>query len=64
MNGGVLSDPVTNFGRSNLIYAKAMAHNKGLDRDKDKIRLREGVAGARGCGVSDGVRSATWRPTP
>ena len=37
MNGGVLTDPVTNFRRSNAIYAAAMAHNKGLDRDKDKI---------------------------
>jgi hypothetical protein len=37
MNGGVLSDPVTNFRRSNAIYAAAMAHNKGLDRDKDRI---------------------------
>lgn len=36
-NGGVLSDPVTNFRRSNAIYAAAMSHNKGLDRDKDKI---------------------------
>jgi hypothetical protein len=37
MNGGVLSNPVTNFRRSNAIYAAAMSHNKGLDRDKDKI---------------------------
>jgi hypothetical protein len=37
MNGGVLEDPVTNFRRSNVIYAAAMAHNKGLDRDKDNI---------------------------
>jgi Excalibur calcium-binding domain len=37
MNGGVLSEPVTNFRRSNAIYAAAMSHNKGLDRDKDKI---------------------------
>lgn len=36
-NGGVLSDPVTSFRRSNAIYAAAMSHNKGLDRDKDKI---------------------------
>jgi hypothetical protein len=36
-NGGVLDDPVTNFRRSNAIFAAAMAHNKGLDRDKDKI---------------------------
>jgi hypothetical protein len=28
---------VTNFRRSNIIYAAAMAHNKGLDPDKDKI---------------------------
>jgi Excalibur calcium-binding domain len=44
MNGGVLSDPVTNFRRSNAIFAAAMAHNKGLDRDKG---LREGVAFAQ-----------------
>jgi hypothetical protein len=37
MNGGVLEDPVTNFRRSNAIYAAALAHNKGLDRDKDGI---------------------------
>ena len=37
MNGGVLSNPVTNFRRSNTIYAAGMAHNRGLDRDKDKI---------------------------
>ena len=37
MNGGVLSNPVTNFKRSNKIFAAAMDHNKGLDRDKDKI---------------------------
>lgn len=37
MNGRVSSDPVTNFRRSNPIYAAAMAHNKGLDRDRDKI---------------------------
>jgi hypothetical protein len=37
MNGGVLSKPVTDFRRSNAIYEAAMAHNKGLDRDKDKI---------------------------
>jgi hypothetical protein len=36
-NGRVLTDPVTNFRRSNRIYAAAMAHIKGLDRDKDKI---------------------------
>jgi hypothetical protein len=37
MDGTVLSDPVTNFRRSNVNYAAAMNHNKGLDRDKDKI---------------------------
>jgi Excalibur calcium-binding domain len=37
MNGGVLENPVTNFRRSNKIYAAAMSHDKGLDRDKDKI---------------------------
>ena len=37
MRGGTLDDPVTNFRRSNAIYAAAMAHNKGLDRDGDKI---------------------------
>lgn len=36
-DGTILEDPVTNFRRSNIIYAAAMAHNKGLDRDKDKI---------------------------
>ena len=36
-NGSVLSDPVTNFRRSNAIFAAAMSHNQGLDRDKDKI---------------------------
>jgi Excalibur calcium-binding domain len=30
-------DPVTNFKRSNKLYATAMSHNKGLDRDKDGI---------------------------
>jgi len=30
-------DPVTNFKHSNLLYAKAMRWNKGLDRDHDKI---------------------------
>ena len=29
--------PVTNFRHSNKLFKKAMAHNKGLDRDKDKI---------------------------
>ena len=29
--------PVTTFRRSNAIFLAAMAHNKGLDRDKDKI---------------------------
>ena len=37
MNGGVLSNSVTNFKRSNKIFAAAMDHNRGLDRDKDKI---------------------------
>lgn len=31
------SKPVTNFKRSNRLFAIAMSHNKGLDRDKDKI---------------------------
>jgi hypothetical protein len=30
-------DPVTNFKRSNRIYALAMHYNSGLDRDKDKV---------------------------
>ena len=30
-------DPVTNFKRSNRLYAIAMKNNKGLDRDKDGI---------------------------
>jgi hypothetical protein len=29
--------PVTNFKRSNRIYANAMDHNPDLDRDNDKI---------------------------
>jgi hypothetical protein len=29
--------PVTNFKRSNRLYRIAMEHNKGLDRDVDKI---------------------------
>jgi hypothetical protein len=29
--------PVTNFKRSNQLFATAMDHNKGLDRDHDKI---------------------------
>jgi hypothetical protein len=29
--------PVTNFRHSNLLYRRAMAHNKGLDRDHDRI---------------------------
>lgn len=31
------SDPVTNFKRSTKLYNTAMAHNKGLDRDKDGV---------------------------
>ena len=31
------SEPVTNFTRSNKIYAKAIGYNKGLDRDKDGV---------------------------
>jgi Excalibur calcium-binding domain len=30
-------EPVTNFRRSNKLYATAMHWNKGLDRDKDGI---------------------------
>ena len=29
--------PVTNFTRSNKLYALAMSYNKGLDRDHDGI---------------------------
>ena len=29
--------PVTNFKRSNHLYAVAMNHNRGLDRDRDGI---------------------------
>jgi hypothetical protein len=29
--------PVTNFKRSNRLYRIAMNHNRGLDRDHDKI---------------------------
>jgi len=29
--------PVTNFRRSNRLFGIAMSHNKGLDRDKDKV---------------------------
>jgi hypothetical protein len=29
--------PVTNFKRSNTLYATAVKFNKGLDRDKDGI---------------------------
>lgn len=29
--------PVTNFKRSNTLFQTAMNHNKGLDRDHDKI---------------------------
>lgn len=31
------SKPVTNFTKSDQIYATAMKHNKSLDRDKDGI---------------------------
>jgi hypothetical protein len=30
-------DPVTNFKRSNSLYALAIKHNRGLDRDHDGI---------------------------
>jgi len=30
-------EPVTNFKRSNKLYATAMKWNRGLDRDKDGI---------------------------
>jgi hypothetical protein len=33
--------PVTTFKRSNLIYATAMTHNRGLDRDKDGIACEQ-----------------------
>ena len=29
--------PVKNFKHSNALYQRAMQHNAGLDRDKDKI---------------------------
>jgi len=29
--------PVTNFRRSTTLYNTAMSHNRGLDRDKDRI---------------------------
>jgi hypothetical protein len=29
--------PVTSFKRSDALYKTAMSHNKGLDRDKDKV---------------------------
>jgi len=29
--------PVTNFKRSSALYAAAMSHNRGLDRDHDGI---------------------------
>jgi hypothetical protein len=28
---------VTNFKRSNTLYATAMRYNRGLDRDKDRV---------------------------
>jgi hypothetical protein len=31
------NEPVTNFKRSNRIFAIAMSWNKGLDRDKDRV---------------------------
>jgi hypothetical protein len=34
--------PVTNFKRSNTLYALAMRHNKGLDRDKDGVACEKG----------------------
>jgi hypothetical protein len=30
-------DPVTSFKRSNSIFAAAMSHNRGLDRDHDNV---------------------------
>lgn len=30
-------DPVTNFKRSDRLYALAMANNRGLDRDRDGV---------------------------
>jgi hypothetical protein len=29
--------PVTTFKRSNFLYKTAVSHNRGLDRDKDRI---------------------------
>ena len=29
--------PVTNFKRSNSIFARAMSYNRGLDRDHDNV---------------------------
>lgn len=31
------NEPVTTFLRSSKLYALAMSHNKGLDRDKDGV---------------------------
>ena len=33
--------PVTTFKRSNRLYALAMSHNRGLDRDHDGIACEE-----------------------
>jgi hypothetical protein len=33
--------PVTNFKRSNTLYATAMRYNRGLDRDGDKIACEQ-----------------------
>lgn len=33
--------PVTNFRRSNRIYANAMRHNQDLDRDRDHIACEQ-----------------------
>jgi len=30
-------EPVTSFKRSNKLFARAMSHNRGLDRDHDNI---------------------------
>lgn len=34
--------PVTNFKRSNAVYAAAMKANRGLDRDRDGIACEKG----------------------
>ena len=35
--------PVTNFKRSTKLYRLAMSYNRGLDGDKGRHRLREGL---------------------